>query len=197
MGLALEFSTSDEWHVLKSETQYGPYTYEEMIRMMQNGLVFGFDHVWSPHLDNWSPLADLEEFSKDRLARLAEKNKTTQVFSARAQKRVVCSIPCYVNDQQILWEGVVENLSEGGALVLMKNPTLLPGNIVHLHVRSRNDQDTAFNVTAEILTKRLVKQRIQHDTGIHYAVKFLNKSLAGEKQIKNLINEFTKGVSNE
>ena len=197
MGLALEFSTSDEWHVLKSETQYGPYTYEEMIRMMQNGLVFGFDYVWSPHLENWCPLADIEDFSKDRLARLAEKNMNAQVFSARAQQRVACSVPCYINDQQTLWEGVVENLSEGGALVLMKNPTLLPGNIIHIHVRSRNESDTAFNVTAEILTKRLVKQRIQHDTGIHYAVKFLSKSPAGEKQLKNLMNEFTKGVSNE
>ena len=79
----------------------------------------------------------------------------------------------------------------------MKNPTLLPGNIIHIHVRSRTDSDIAFNVTAEILTKRLVKQRIQHDTGIHYAVKFLSQSPAGEKQIKILMKEFTKGVSNE
>jgi hypothetical protein len=32
----------NEWHILKGETQYGPYTYEEMIGMSQNGLVFGF-----------------------------------------------------------------------------------------------------------------------------------------------------------
>ena len=197
MGLAMEVTTSNEWHVLKSETQYGPYTYEEMIRMMQNGLVFGFDYVWSPHLENWSPLADLEDFSKDRLARLAEKNPNEQVFSRRTQDRVVCSLPCYVNDQHTLWEGTVENLSEGGALVFMKNPTLLPGNILHIHFRARTENEVAFNATAEILTKRLVKQRIQHDTGIHYAVKFLSKSSAGDKQIKNLMNEFTKGVTNE
>ncbi len=192
MGLAIEFATSNEWHVLKGETQYGPYTYEEMIRMMQTNLIFGYDYGWSPHLDSWTPLVDLEEFSQDRLARLVEQNKGQEVFSRRSHERVLCTLSCYVTDQQTLWEGNVENLSEGGALILMKNPTLLPGHIVNVHFRSRNDKETAFNVTAEILTKRLVKVRIQHDTGIHYAVKFISKTEAGEEQIKNWLNEFKK-----
>ena len=192
MGLAIEVATSNEWHVLKGETQYGPYTYEEMIRMMQTNLVYGYDYAWSPHMEAWTPLADIEEFSADRLARLAEHNKSEEIFSQRAHDRVLCVLPCYVNDQQTLWEGTVENLSEGGALILMKNPVLLPGNIVHIHFRSRNEKDTAFNCTAEILTKRLVKTRIQHDTGIHYAVKFLSKTPVADKQIQTWLNEFRK-----
>lgn len=192
MSLALEVSTSNEWHILKGETQYGPYTYEEMIRMMQGKLVFSFDYVWSPHLDSWSVLGDLEEFSADRLARLAEKNTNQEAFSRREHERVHCSLPVYVNDQQTLWEGVAENLSSGGALILMKNPVLLPGNLVHVHFRSRTEKDMSFNCTAEILTKRLVKSRIQHDTGIHYAVKFMTASPTGEQQIQTWIKEFKK-----
>lgn len=192
MGLALEISTSNEWHVLKGETQYGPYTYEEMIRMIQNKMVFGFDYIWSPHMEAWTPLADREEFSPDRLARLAEKNSQENVFNRREHERVFCQLPVLVNDQQTMWTGTVENLSEGGALILMKNPLLLPGDMIHIHFRTRHDQETAFNATAEILTKRLVKVRIQHDTGIHYAVKFMAKSPAGEQQIKTWINEFKK-----
>ncbi len=192
MGLALEVATSNEWHVLKGETQYGPYPYEEVIRMIQNNLVFSFDYVWSPHLENWTPLADLEEFSADRRARLVDQNGDKDVFNRRSHERVACRLPIYVNDQQTLWEGFAENLSEGGALLLMKNPVLLPGHIVHVHFRSRNPNDVAFNCTAEILTKRLLRTRIQHDTGIHYAVKFLSKSPSGEKQIHNWIQEFKK-----
>lgn len=195
MGLTIEVSTSNEWHILKGETQYGPYSYEEMLRMMQGKLIFGFDYVWSPHMESWTPLADLEEFSVDRLARLAEKNPDQEVFSRRQHERVFCRLPVYVNDQHTLWTGVTENLSEGGALILMKNPILLPGNIVHVHFRSRNENDTAFNCTAEILTKRLVKNRIQHDTGIHYAVKFLSKSDFGDLQIQTWINEFKENKS--
>lgn len=192
MGLAIEVSTSNEWHVLKGETQYGPYTYEEMIRMMQTNLIYGYDYVWSPHLESWTSASEIEEFSLDRLARLAEQNKEQEVFSKRAHDRVLCTLPCYVTDQQTLWEGTVENLSEGGALILMKNPVLLPGNIVHVHFRSRNEKDTAFNCMAEVLTKRLVKVRIQHDTGIHYAVKFLSKTPVADQQIQTWINEFKK-----
>lgn len=192
MGLALDVQTSDEWYVLKGETQYGPYTYEEMIRMMQSSLVFGFDYTWSPHLEAWTPLSDLEEFSAARLAQLAEKNASQNVFNRREHERVYCKLPVYVNDQQTLWEGQVENLSEGGALILMKNPVLLPGHIVHLHFRSRHSKDTAFNCTAQILSKRLVKSRIQHDTGIHYAVKFISVSPVGDQQIEIWMKEFKK-----
>ncbi len=194
MGLALEHATSNEWHVLKGETQYGPYSYEELIRMMQTNLVFGYDYAWSPHLEAWTPLADLEEFSKDRLARLVENNRSQDVFSQRVHERVLCQIPCYVTDQQLLWEGHVENLSEGGALIMMKNPTLLPGNIINIHFKAIGDQDIPFNVTAEILTKRLVKTKIHHDTGIHYAVKFLSKSMAGTDQIRIWIKKDIKNL---
>jgi hypothetical protein len=196
MGLPLEIATSDEWHVLKGETQYGPYTYEEMIRLMQNKTVFSFDYVWSPHLESWTAVADLAEFSPDRLRSLVEKSQAAldeqNAFNRREHERVYCQLPVYINDQQTLWEGTAENLSEGGALILMKNPVLLPGHIVHVHFRSRGPQGLSFNCTAEILTKRLIKQRIQHDTGIHYAVKFLQKSAMAEKQIQTLIQEFKK-----
>ncbi len=190
MSFNIEIQTSNEWHILKGETQYGPYSYEEMIRMMQNKLLFGFDYIWSPHLEAWTQVNDLEEFSADRMARLVEKNTEQDVFNRRQHERVHCQLPVYVNDQHTLWQGMAENLSEGGALILMKNPVLLPGNIVHIHFRSRNGLDKAFNCTAEILTKRLVKNRIQHDTGIHYAVKFLSKSDFGDLQILNWVQKF-------
>jgi hypothetical protein len=135
-------------------------------------------------------MADIPEFSKERLALLAEKNKDSKHFSRREHERVTVKLPVYVNDQMTMWEGVVENLSEGGALVIMKNPVLLPGNIVNLHFRSLAEGDKAFNCTAQILNKRLVKTRIQHDTGIHYAIKFISKSNEADGQIETWMKEF-------
>jgi hypothetical protein len=184
MGLVLEIPTPNEWHVLKSETK--------LIHMMQNNLVFGFDYIWSPHLESWTALSDLPEFSTDRLSALAQKNTVSKVFNRREHQRTTCELSVFVNDQQTFWEGTVENLSEGGALVLMKNPVLLPGHIIHLHFRSRSEKDTAFNCTAQVLTKRLVKQRIKFDTGIHYAVKFLTQTATGEVAIEKFMKEFKK-----
>lgn len=191
MGLALEMQTSDEWHVLKGDTQYGPYTYSEMIRMMQDKLVFSFDYVWSPHLDSWMSLGETAEFSTDRLNMLADKNPNTDTFNKRVHERILCKLPVFVNDNMRMWNGVVENLSDGGALIFMENPVLLPGHMVNIHFRKVED-GMAFNCTAEILTKRLTKARIQHNTGIYYAVKFVQRSPAGEKQIQNWIKETNK-----
>lgn len=189
----LELNICNEWHILKSETQYGPYTYQEMIGMGQNGLVFDFDFIWAPHLQAWTPLAEVPEFSKERLALLAQQNQSQQQgFNRREHERVSCQLPVYVNDQSTLWEGEVENLSEGGALVLMKNPVLLPGNIINLHFRSMKSEEKPFNCTAQILNKRLVKARIKHNTGVHYAVKFMAKSNEAEGQINIWLKNFRK-----
>ncbi len=187
MGLKLEVPTSNEWHVLKGEVQYGPYTYEDMIQMLQNKTLFGFDYVWSPHLDQWTLLSDVTEFSVDRLNRLAEKSKDDSVFFRREHERILCSYPVLVHDNKTLWAGTCENLSVGGALVLMENPMLLPGDMVTVHFRSNSPSEKVFNVTGEILTKRLTKQKIQHDTRLYYALKFVNVHKDGAKQIQKWI----------
>jgi hypothetical protein len=189
MGLALEITTSNEWHVLKGEDKFGPYTYVEMIKMLQNNTVFSFDYVWSPHLENWTAVGELSEFSLDRLSRLAEKDSQAEAFNKRSSERVFVNVPVYCHDHAKMWTGTCENLSTGGALILMQNPVLIPGNIIQIHFKGAKAGENSFNCTAEVLTKRLVKQRIQHDTGLHYAVKFLQLLPVGEKQITNWIKE--------
>lgn len=192
MALNLEIPTCNEWHVLKGETKYGPYTYQEMIQMLQNKTLFNFDYAWGSHLDSWTSLAELPEFSQDRLTRIAEKETNEEIFNKRKHTRVTVEIPVYAHDNLRLWKGKVENLSEGGALIYMENPLLLPGHIINLHFKSLGKDEVAFNCTAEILTKRLTKQRIQHDTGIHYAVQFLQIPDVGNSQIENWIKEKNK-----
>jgi hypothetical protein len=187
MGLVLEIATSNEWHILKGDAQYGPYSYEDMIVMLQNKTLFDFDLAWAPHMEKWAHLADLPEFSADRLHRIVEKSKGSEVFQRRTATRAVCSIPAYAHNDQRMWNGTVENLSLGGALIRMENPILLPGDFVTIHLRKSPSIETAFNVTAEILTKRLTKQRIKHDTSIYYAVKFVDVQPFGTEQIKQIL----------
>lgn len=191
MSLALDIQTSNEWHVLKGDAKFGPYTYAEMIKMMQDNTLFNFDYVWSPHLDSWTTLAELPEFTSERIARVAEKNNAQEdnPFSKREHERIICKLPVYVNDNFRMWPGMAENLSTGGALVLMENPILLPGHIITIHFRNF-ENSVPFNCTAEVINKRLTKQRIQHNTGIYYAVKFVKIGTQGQQQIENWIKEF-------
>ena len=188
MKLQLEIATPDEWHVLKGQTQYGPYSYAEVINMMQNKIVFGFDYAWSPHLETWTALSELPEFSAERLNRIAEKTKDTEVFLKRKHKRAQVQLPIYAHNNQQLWKGNIESLSEGGALLLLETPTLLPGDMILIHFK-KTDTGEAFNCQAEVLSKKLSKQKLQHNSNIHYAVKFLEPSSTGVKQIKEYVKK--------
>lgn len=194
MALILEIATSNEWHVLKGETQHGPYTYEDMIKMLQSKAIFEFDYVWSPHMDHWSPLAELPEFSSDRILRLVEKSVDSDSFEKRKTERIICNIETYVHDNKKMWVGKAINLSEGGALVQIDNPLLLPGDNIVIHFKKSHDKTSCFNARAVILTKRFSKQKIVHDTSLQYAVKFTEVNNFGMKQIKDFI-QITKGAN--
>ena len=185
--LKTEIQTSNEWHLLKGEHQYGPYTYESMVQMKQNNLLFDFDFVWSPHLEQWTMVSDLAEFSMDRMSRLIEKSPDSEAFNRRAHSRIMVSIPCMVHDETRLWKGQVENLSEGGALILIENPLFLPGDIFTVHMRAQGPMQSPFNCTAQVLNKRLVKTKIHHDTALHYAVKFLNLTSLGQTEVLRVV----------
>lgn len=196
MALKLEMPTSNEWFLLKGETQVGPYSYDDIIRMMQTSAIFGFDYVWSKHLDSWTTLAELPEFSPDRLARLLEKNPKSEVFHPRKGERLHCVVPIYAHNESQLWRGTVENLSEGGALIRMENPILLPGNVIQIHFRKLKEELKPFNCRAEITNKQFTKQRIQHNTALNYSCKFSEFEKDGEDLLKewltNLKKEHTK-----
>lgn len=187
MALVLEIATPNEWHVLKGETQYGPYSYEEMLSMLQNKTLFGFDFVWSPHLEGWMTLSDLAEFSADRISRIVEKSNANDVFQRRSHDRAQCQFPVYVHNNQKFWTGTVESISKGGALILMENPLLLPGDQITIHFKQLKGQSDSFNARGEILSKRLTKQKIEHDSQLYYAVKFDVLQPHGEKDIQEYV----------
>ncbi len=193
MGLRLEISTSNEWHVLKGASQYGPYTYEEMLGMLQGKTLFGFDYVWSPHLGTWTPLAELAEYSADRIAALAASDNEAKVFVARDHQRAACDWKTYVHDDAKFWVGKIQSISVGGALILMENPLLLPGDTLTLHVPPSPQVPTAFNARGEVLSKRLTKERVTHDSQIYYAFKFNQIPSLGENLISKYIVQ-TRGL---
>jgi hypothetical protein len=197
MGLMIEVPTSNEWHVMKAEVQYGPFTYSEMLQMLQNKTLFSFDFIWSTHLDAWSLLGDQPEFSADRIHRIfsqnAAQNTKTQaeVFSRRKFERVNCDLSVFLHDNQKLWEGQVQSLSEGGILVAVNNPFLLPGDGLTVHFRKSSSAAKgfaqAFNTRMEVLNKRLTKQKLSYDLQILYALQFTQLPEHGRNAIADFV----------
>ncbi len=52
--MAEDIKSDKIWFYAKSSREkYGPYTDDEMIKLIRNGLVTGKDYIWMVDLDDW------------------------------------------------------------------------------------------------------------------------------------------------
>lgn len=182
--------TLNQWFVLRGEDKYGPFEYQAMIRMLQKNELYDYNFVWAPHMDSWTLLGELEEFSKDRLARLIENNASMRgAFTPRAHARMDVDIPVYGHNGQLFFDGRALSVSENGSLLLLNSPLLLPQQKILLHYKAEGDGPAEFNATAVIIRKNFTRQRINVKSGLHYAVRFTEVSDAGRKALKQILND--------
>lgn len=177
-----------DWYILRGEMKYGPYEYSALIHMIQTGEVYDYNYVWAPHMESWTLLGDIQEFSKDRLARLIQtQDHLSGAFIKRGSPRVDVNIDVYAHNDSNFFDGQCLSISENGALVLLNDPLLLPGQEIVIHFRNDKNISTGFNAKAEVIRKNFTKQRLNVKSGLHYAVRFLQVQKSGQDQIKNLL----------
>ena len=75
-----------EWFVLKAENRYGPFSYVELVRMLQEKNLYEFDYVWNPSMTAWARVAEVEEFKPEKIRGLKE--STCRRFSSAVVMRV-------------------------------------------------------------------------------------------------------------
>lgn len=174
------------WYILRGEMKYGPYDYRSLITMIQNSELQDYNYVWAPHLENWTLVGELPEFSKDRLCRLIQtKDHVAGAFKDRQFPRVDLVVPVFAHDNHHFFDGQSSSVSENGALILMNDPLLLPSQKVLIHFRECEINPQSFNVEAEIVRKNFTKQRLNVKSGLHYAVRFLQVQEHGKAQLKS------------
>lgn len=177
-------TNQSQWYILRGEMKYGPYDYRSLISMLQSGELLDYNYVWASHLENWALVSDLQEFSKDRLCRLLEtKDQLCSAFKVRKYPRVDLETPIYAHNDHNFFDGNTLSVSENGALVLLNDPLLLPGQKVLLHFRNSDLNPQSFNILCEIIRKNFSKQRLNVKSGLHYAVRFLSVQDQGMVQL--------------
>ncbi len=178
-----------EWYILRGEMKFGPYEYSALIHMIQTGEIFDYNYVWAPHMESWMVLGDIHEFSKDRLARLIQtQDHLSGSFIKRSSPRIDVDLDVYAHNNNNFFDGKCISISDNGALLLLNDPLLLPGQEIVIHFRNHNENSpSGFNVKAEVIRKNFSKQRINVKSGLHYAVRFLQVPKDGQEQIQNMI----------
>lgn len=188
-----EFATS-EWYVLKGENKFGPFSYAEIVKMLQQKLVFEFDFAWKPNMENWQRIAELEAFKYDNIKKLKNEElpDLDEAFFRRRHRRTNYGGTVIIHDEKKLWKGKGVEISSGGAGVIMENAMVIPGQKLFLHFKP-GDGVPPFNARCEVVSKKYVDGIKDKNTPIRYGLKFIDLNEDAAKFLK----EFTQDPSKE
>lgn len=190
----------DHWYVLRQSKKQGPYTYADMILQVQKDELMDYQYVWAPHLEQWTVLAEVEDFSKDRLIRLlemqeAQKDALVLPFEKRICERVNAELKVFAHDEKKFFDGYCLSLSRHGGFFLLNEPLLQPQTSVEIHLIEQEGVTNAFTVRGQIKSKKYSRNRINSKSGLHYVVLFddveVKKKMIDDIIRQNLTNNLT------
>lgn len=169
----------DQWFVLKGESRFGPYGFEEMVRMLQDKSVFEFDFAWCAKMENWKRIAEIGDFSTENIRHFEH------LFFKRAHKRKKFEGSILVHDNQQLWKGQGVEISDGGVGLIMNNAMILPGQTLFLHFKSLENMPS-FNAVCEVVSKKFMGTVRARDASVKYGMKFKSISAQAQKIVTGI-----------
>lgn len=178
-----------EWFILKGENKFGPFAYPDVIKMLQEKVVFEFDFAWHAGMSTWVRIAELDAFKVENIKKMKETlmPQISEVFFRRRHRRVRYGGTILVHDNNSVWKGQGVEISAGGAGVVMENAMLVPGQTLYLHFKPC-DGVPPFNAVCEVVSKQFVDGVKDKNAPIRYGLKF--KSISNNAQ--KFLQEFSK-----
>ncbi len=166
----LETDGSGEWFVQKDSHRYGPFTYQGLVKALQEKSVFDYDLVWKQGMEKWIRLAEHDLFNAEAIRKLQAEAKG--VFQQRKHKRLAIKTDVIVHDNKSVWLGQTYQGSEGGSGMHVRNATLMPGQILFLHFTGF-DGIPSFNALCEVVCKKYVPNIRDPRSTVPYGMKFV------------------------
>lgn len=165
-----------EWFLLKGEHRFGPFSYSDIVKMLQQKAVFPFDFTWHAGMQTWKRIAEIEDFQPERIRSLfvqttSKKMDKSEVFAARKFPRQKFNGRVLIHDNTKLWKGEGFEISQGGVGVTMSNALIAPGQQLVVHFKS-HEGIPSFNAVCEVVSKKFVTD----GSPIQYGLKFLTLS---------------------
>jgi len=184
------YQNNAEWFVLKGANKFGPFPYMEVVKMLQEKVVYEFDFVWKQGFDAWKRIAQIPDFHYDHIKKLKETlmPEIKEVFFRRKHPRVDYQGIVLVHDNKNVWKGFGEEISVGGAGVVMDNALLIPGQDLYLHFKSQGPV-MPFNAICEIVSKRFIEGVRERNASIRYGLRFKDISPSAQKLLKQYTGE--------
>jgi hypothetical protein len=165
-----------EWFLLKGEHRFGPFSYSDLVKMLQQKAAFPFDFTWHAGMNTWKRIAELEDFQPERIRSLfvqtaSKKTAGAEVFAQRKFPRQRFNGRVLIHDNTKLWKGEGFEISQGGVGITMSNALVAPGQQLIVHFKSE-EGFPSFNAVCEVVSKKFVND----NSPIQYGLKFLTLS---------------------
>lgn len=173
------------WYILKANENYGPFTANEMIQMLQSKTLFEFDYIWRQDQVAWQRLADVPEFHPTKIKEMFETSfeenaEIQKTFYRRRFQRAQYKCELLVHNQQKVYSAESIEISAGGASFKVDDVDFEIEDRIYLHFKPGGDVPP-FNASCKVVSRN----------GNRYSVSFLSVP----NSIKDTINKFTKKVA--
>lgn len=187
-----------EWYILREGNNYGPYSYVEVIQMLQVKNLFEYDFIWQPGFAAWKRVAEVSEFAAEKIKDLlhSQDPAVSEVFFRRRHARAKYGCSLIVHDNKSVHKGRSVEISVGGAGIIVFSHHLQPGQSLFLHFQP-GDGVPPFNAIAMIVSKQFVKSgSVQEVTSlqVRYGIKFTSISQNIRESIKVYTDKKSPGV---
>ena len=163
------------WYILKQDNNYGPFSKNEMVQMLQSKTLFEFDFVWKKDQDSWKRLSDVSEFSPEQIKNLHSSwnaDQDGELFFRRRHARAHYKSSLIIHNRKKVFKAQSLEISAGGAGITISNENFSVDQELYLHFRS-SDQVPAFNAVCKVVSK----------SGNKYGVQFLHISAFAKDSI--------------
>lgn len=177
-----------EWFVQKQSHRFGPLSYAGLIRALQEKQVYEFELIWKEGMSEWVRVAEHPDFTPEKVKAVLKTPDAKRAFLQRQHARFTYMNEVMVHDNSTVYLGQSFQGGAGGAGVIIENATFQPGQTVLLHFAA-HDGMPAFNVEAEIVSKRFVKDVRDKKTPIPYGLRFKRMDEKASKLWTKYFNE--------
>ncbi len=126
-----------KWHFMENNKPQGPVSENEIIALMQEQRISDLSLVWSPDLEDWMPLCDVENFNRDRIAILHQDVKNALGFKKRKNDRKTVDQRLIGHNRQVFFVGKTHSISSQGALIEVDSTLLFPNDPLILHIEQK------------------------------------------------------------
>ena len=180
-----------EWFILKGQNRFGPYVFQDVVKLLQSRSLFEYDYAWNARLETWQLIADLPDFKSEKIKELKQSTQSelSDIFFRRRHARATYGASLIIHNNSQVWKGKSLEISPGGAGIELETGSLQVGQILNIHFKPGSEVPP-FNAKCEIVSQRTTGEGPNRK--VVYGIRFTEVSEQTQEQLAQFADKNTR-----